>query len=231
MEEMPMSDAAKFDDTPDFSLILGGPLYQLFLRLRMAKPPLDLLTRRMIIMPLIAWLPLLLMSTLGGQVVAGIMVPFLSDLSPCPLSLGAPTPNAAEVIVHRTCGQSSGSTPPAHRAARRPAEIPRVRGVAMRLRNSILAEVHQRCCLYRRPSVVEAAAGAAHRNLVRQRGGWRPAALTRRVLVRLRQYPDLPIHLPALVFRLFIWFRFLWQVSRLDPSHPHPPIQPVASGS
>ena len=25
-----MSDAAKFDDTPDFSLVLGGPLYQLF---------------------------------------------------------------------------------------------------------------------------------------------------------------------------------------------------------
>lgn len=68
MEEMPMSDAAKFDDTPDFSLMLGGPLYQLFLRLRMAKPPLDLLTRRMIIMPLISWLPLLLMSALGGQV-------------------------------------------------------------------------------------------------------------------------------------------------------------------
>ena len=76
-----MSDAAKFDDTPDFSLMLGGPLYQLFLRLRMAKPPLDLLTRRMIIMPLISWLPLLLMSALGGQVVGGgITVPFLSDL-------------------------------------------------------------------------------------------------------------------------------------------------------
>jgi hypothetical protein len=66
-----MSDAAKFDDTPDFSLILGGPLYQLFLRLRMAKPPLDLLTRRMIIMPLIAWLPLLLMSAQGGQAIGG----------------------------------------------------------------------------------------------------------------------------------------------------------------
>ena len=80
MEEMPLSDAARFDNTPDLSLVLGGPLYQLFLRLRMAKPLLDLLTRRMLIMPLLTWLPLLLMSVLGGQVVGGgITVPFLSD--------------------------------------------------------------------------------------------------------------------------------------------------------
>ena len=98
-----MSDAAKFDDTPDFSLMLGGPLYQLFLRLRMAKPPLDLLTRRMIIMPLIAWLPLLLMSALGGQVVGGgITVPFLSDVGVhVRFLLALPLLIAAEVIVHQ----------------------------------------------------------------------------------------------------------------------------------
>jgi hypothetical protein len=71
MEKMPLSDAARFDNTADLSLVLGGLLYQLFLRLRMAKPPLDLLTRRMLIMPLLTWLPLLLMSALGGQVVGG----------------------------------------------------------------------------------------------------------------------------------------------------------------
>ena len=98
-----MSDVAKFDDTLDFSLMLGGPLYQLFLRLRMAKPPLDLLTRRMIIMPLISWLPLLLMSALGGQVVGGgIMVPFLSDLGVhVRFLLALPLLIAAEVIVHQ----------------------------------------------------------------------------------------------------------------------------------
>jgi len=31
---------------PDFSLVLGGPLYQLFLRTRMARPPLDLFLHR-----------------------------------------------------------------------------------------------------------------------------------------------------------------------------------------
>ena len=139
-----MSDAAKFDDTPDFSLMLGGPLYQLFLRLRMAKPPLDLLTRRMIIMPLISWLPLLLMSALGGQVVGGgITVPFLSDLGVhVRFLLALPLLIAAEVIVHQhmrpILGQllQRGIVPPDAR--------PRFHACvesAMRLRNSILAEV------------------------------------------------------------------------------------------
>ena len=43
----------------DFSLVLGGPLYQLWRRLHAAGPTLDLLTRRMIGIPLVAWLPLL----------------------------------------------------------------------------------------------------------------------------------------------------------------------------
>ena len=137
-----MSDAAKFDYTPDFSLMLGGPLYQLFLRLRMAKPPLDLLSRRMIIMPLISWLPLLLMSALGGQVVGeGITVPFLSDLGVhVRFLLALPLLIAAEVIVHQhmrpILGQllQRGIVPPDAR--------PRFHACvesAMRLRNSILA--------------------------------------------------------------------------------------------
>src|SRR2546425_12714064 len=51
---------------PDFSLVLGGPLYQLLLRTRMARPPLDLLHRRMAILALVAWLPLLAPSVLAG---------------------------------------------------------------------------------------------------------------------------------------------------------------------
>ena len=45
----------------DFSLVLGGPLYQLFLRTRLAGPSFDLLKRRMIVITLVAWLPLLLL--------------------------------------------------------------------------------------------------------------------------------------------------------------------------
>src|SRR2546427_9890542 len=43
---------------PDFSLVLGGPLYQLLLRTWMARPPLDLLHRRIAILALVAAPPL-----------------------------------------------------------------------------------------------------------------------------------------------------------------------------
>jgi hypothetical protein len=35
-------------DDADFSLVVGGPLYQLFLRNKLAQAPLDLLHRRVV---------------------------------------------------------------------------------------------------------------------------------------------------------------------------------------
>lgn len=223
-----MSDAAKFDDTPDFSLMLGGPLYQLFLRLRMAKPPLDLLTRRMIIIPLIAWLPLLLMSALGGQVVGGgITVPFLSDLGVhVRFLLALPLLIAAEVIVHQhmrpILGQllQRGIVPPDAR--------PRFHACvesAMRLRNSILAEVLLIAFVYT----------AGHQlwkqQLVLHTATWYASVVDGVLLLSPAGYwyafVSIPIYQFIFLrwyFRLFIWFRFLWQVSRLDlrliPTHP-----------
>src|SRR5262249_12684652 len=65
---------------PDFSLMLGGPLYQLYLRTRLARPPLQLLVRRIVDIPLICWLPLLLLAAIEGHLVGGVSVPFLRDV-------------------------------------------------------------------------------------------------------------------------------------------------------
>ena len=43
----------------DFSLVLGGPLFQLLRRLHLAGNALELVRRRLILLPLLAWLPLL----------------------------------------------------------------------------------------------------------------------------------------------------------------------------
>ena len=51
----------------DFSLVVGGPLYQLFLRTRLVRPPLELVHRRMLVIPLLAWLPLLALSLAEGH--------------------------------------------------------------------------------------------------------------------------------------------------------------------
>lgn len=64
----------------DFSLVLGGPLYQLYLRTFLAKPPLDLYTRRIIAITLFAWLPLLILSIISGTAFGGVKVPFFYDI-------------------------------------------------------------------------------------------------------------------------------------------------------
>ena len=44
-------------ESPDFSLVLGGPLFQLLRRSHMSGDALELMRRRIIIIPLLAWLP------------------------------------------------------------------------------------------------------------------------------------------------------------------------------
>ncbi len=46
----------------DFSLVLGGPLYQFFIRARINTDKLGLLKRRVIVISLLTWLPLLVLS-------------------------------------------------------------------------------------------------------------------------------------------------------------------------
>ena len=55
----------------DFSLVLGGPLFQLLRRSHMSGDALELMRRRIIIIPLLAWLPLLVLSALEGRVLGG----------------------------------------------------------------------------------------------------------------------------------------------------------------
>ena len=65
----------------DFSLVLGGPLYQLVARPRLSGDALELLARRVIVISLFAWLPLLILSMLGGRVWGdAVRVPFLVDI-------------------------------------------------------------------------------------------------------------------------------------------------------
>ena len=68
-------------DPYDFSLVLGGPLFQLVARARLSGNALELLVRRVVVISLFAWLPLLILSILGGRAWGdGVRVPFLVDL-------------------------------------------------------------------------------------------------------------------------------------------------------
>ncbi len=76
-----MTGSGRTQELPEFSLVTGGPLHDLLVRLRLASPPLGFMPRRIVVIALIAWLPLLVLSVLEGHAVGGgVKIPFLLDL-------------------------------------------------------------------------------------------------------------------------------------------------------
>ena len=88
--QLPTSACDRLRESQDFSLVLGGPLYQL-------------LRRRIIVISLLAWLPLLALSALEGVALGGnVTVPFLLDVEVhVKFLLVIPLMIAAELVVHQ----------------------------------------------------------------------------------------------------------------------------------
>ena len=88
---------------PDFSLVLGGPLFQLLRRARLADDALMLTRRRVVVISLLAWLPLLAFAALAGDVLGGeVAVPFLMDVDVhAKFLLAMPLLVVAELVVHQ----------------------------------------------------------------------------------------------------------------------------------
>jgi hypothetical protein len=86
----------------NFSLVVGGPLYQLYLRSRLLEPPVELVERRIIASTAVTWLPLLILTLMAGTALGGVNVPFLFDMDVhIRLLLALPLMIGTEVIVHR----------------------------------------------------------------------------------------------------------------------------------
>src|SRR5512139_3290636 len=140
---MPTSNEPFLKEPHDFSLVLGGPLYQLWRRTRLAGDAAELLRRRVIVLTLLAWVPLLLLSVAEGLAWGGrVTLPFLHDVElHVRLLLALPLLVVAELVIHRRLGPTvrqfveRGLIPDAARA-----RFDAVIGSAMRLRNSIVAE-------------------------------------------------------------------------------------------
>jgi len=206
------------NEPADFSLVLGGPLYQLYLRTRLATPTLDLLRRRIIGISLIAWLPLLLLTAFAGQVVSGVAVPFLFDLDAHARFLGSlPLMIAAEMIVHQRIRLIVKQF--LDRDIIAPEDRLRFEGIiasAMRLRNSVLVEVLLVVFVF---TVVH---WVWRGYITLAVATWYAAAIDGQTHLTPAGYWYALVSLPIFrfvlfrwYFRLFIWYRFLWQVSRL----------------
>src|SRR5262245_47178029 len=86
----------------DFSVILGGPLYQLVRRAHLSGDALELLRRRIVAISLFAWLRLRVLSRLNGRTWGDVVsVPFLKDIEVHVRFLVAlPLLILAEPVVH-----------------------------------------------------------------------------------------------------------------------------------
>ena len=204
----------------DFSLVLGGPLFQLYRRAHLSGEALELLQRRVLVITLFTWLPLMFLSTLEGHAVGGaIKVPFLYDIEAHTRFLIAlPLLIVAEVVVHLYIGPfvrwfvergivAAEDLPKFHAAI----------ATALRVRNSVAVEVTLLVLVY-------ALGPAAWRSRIALGfATWYAAPQATHLHLTLAGYWYVFVSIPIFQFlllrwymRLGIWFWFLWQVSRLD---------------
>ena len=214
------------EDPPDFSLVLGGPIFQLFRRSHLSGDGLELLHRRLLIITLIAWLPVMLLAIVGASAGNVGRLSFFSDLEvQARFLIALPILVAAELIVH------SRIRPVVRRFVERgivlPQDLPRFhRAVesAIRLRNSVPIEVGLLLVVY--PVTLWAWQSRAPIDgatwYAMPGGRWHlTAAGFWYVFISM---PVFRFILLRWYLRIFIWFRFLWQVSRINlnliPTHP-----------
>jgi hypothetical protein len=217
------------DEPRDFSLVLGGPLYQLLRRAHLSDDALTLVHRRILAGVLLTWLPLLLLSMLEGRAWSGeTKVPFLFHAEVHSRFLVAlPLLLLAELVVHMRMRPvvlqflardliADGDRPRVDAAV----------ASALRLRNSLAAELLLIVLIFglgipmREYLAVDTstwaagqASGSGITNL--SLAGWWHALVS---------VPIFQFLFVRWYFRMFIWIRFLWQVSRIElklvPTHP-----------
>jgi hypothetical protein len=224
------ASAPGIDERQDFSLVLGGPLYQLLRRLHLSGDALELLRQRLLVTLSILWLPLLALSTLEGHAWSGTSaVAFLRDIEAnVRFLVAAPLLIVAERIVHQRMRLVvrqflDRNLIPESALPRFDAAI----ASAFRLRNSVVAEVLLIAFVY----LVGVMIVWRHFLAMSTAATWyaMPTAegLTLSATGWWYAYVSLPIFQFLLMrwyYRILIWGRFLWQVSRIDlrliPTHP-----------
>jgi hypothetical protein len=97
-----MNASGYFADVPDFSLVLGGPVYQLFRRAHLSGDALELLYRRVVAVVLITWVPLLVLALVPAAGGGNVVAPFLHDLeAQTRFLIALPLLIVAELTVHQ----------------------------------------------------------------------------------------------------------------------------------
>jgi hypothetical protein len=227
-----MNASENFRKSQNFSLVLGGPLYQLLMHARLEDSALGHLKQRTVVITLFAWLPLFLLCLIDDKVLGGVRIPFLYDIEmQLRFLLALPFLIIAELMLHkriRTIVQQfldRGIIPEE--------SLPRFGAIidsAMRLRNSIAVEVALLLVAFVGGHFFWSATSGMEQT-VQETATWYASKSDAGVILSAAGYwygfvsrPFFQFIFLRWYFRLFVWARFLWQVSRLNlhliPTHP-----------
>jgi hypothetical protein len=227
-----MNNIHKSHESPDFSLVLGGPLFQLLVRSRLATPALDLLYRRIVFCIMFTWLPLLILSLADDKAWGGVGIPFLYDIEiHARFLVSLPLLIAAELLVNKRMRLIVGQF--IDRDIITEAVLPKFKEViasAMKLRNSVAIELILLILVFIVGHFIWSAVSSVPK-IGAGIGTWYTTVTNGSTQLSPAGYWYMFISRPLFqfilirwYFRVFIWARFLWQSSRLElnliPTHP-----------
>ncbi len=225
----PIADEEVLRKSENFSFVLGGPLFQILCRAHLSNDALALVYRRILVISLFAWLPLLVFSVLEGHALGkSVSLPFLLDVDAqlrflvvVPLLIGT------ELLVHRRMRLAVRQFPDRQLiSADGVKQFNAALDSSIRLRNSVLAELLLVALVYG-VGVLIIWRHFLALNMATWYGTPSVAGTRLSFAGMWYGYVSLPIFqflLCRWYFRLGIWARFLWQVSRIKlnliPAHP-----------
>jgi len=205
---------------PEFSLVQGGLLFHACRRAHLSGEEPELLRRRVLVVTLFVWLPLLILSILDGHAFGGaIKIPFAHDLEAnVRFLIALPLLIIAEVTVRRRLGAAVRKFVERRIVAKE--DMPRFDAAiisTLRLRDSFAAEMLLLVLVYTLGLWIwrsQVALGTAT---------WYASPQSAHVHLTLAGYWYAYVSIPIFQFillrwymRLVLWFRLLWQVSRLN---------------
>lgn len=217
-----MTDTELPNEIQKFSLVKGGPVYRLFCRVGLCSEDLEPPFRRALVLASIVWLPLLLLTILGGRFVSGIEIPFLSDIeNHVRFLIALPLLLAGETFIQRLLSPRIGNF--AARKIIREADMPKFRAAidsAHRMRDSVTFEI---LLLVMVVAVGPWFYGDVMASASTQSATWYATPDGERWNLTIAGYWMVFVSLPLFqffllrwYFRIVIWFVFLLRVSRLD---------------
>jgi hypothetical protein len=226
-----MATHAPLQVPPDVSLALGGPLYRILARSRLASDIPGLLRRQAAIVVLVCWVPLAVLSLAQAHFLGGVRLSFLRDIEThVRFLVSLPVLILAEVMVHRRIQPVMIRFVQRHTVT--PEEVPKFYAAistAVRVHNSVVAEIALLAFVYTGGMWIW------RHQIPHDIASWYASSQGGQVRLTTAGYWLAFVSVPVFQFILLrwymqflIWFWFLFRVSRLKLHLP--PLHPDRAG-